>query len=87
MSWNDVLVWAGVIVVLAALVGAGIWWQTWIARKLADRFLNPSQFEKFDPASRKRLEAKIRRIPGRQELLAGSTEDQPDQDRPDTTPQ
>jgi hypothetical protein len=86
MNWNAILVYAGIVVCWAVFIGAGIWWQTWMSQKIAGRFLNPSRLEKFDPATRQRLEARLRRMPGGREFLARSAKDETHQDSPDAAP-
>jgi len=70
MRATDVLVVGGFVLLLLVLVAAGTWWQLWVARKVSGRFLNRARLDKLDPASRKRLEERIRRIPGGKQLLA-----------------
>jgi hypothetical protein len=63
-------VWAGIVVFLALLVGAGTWWQLWVSRKVGGWASN--RFERLDPAGRQRLEPRIRSVPGGKQFLAKS---------------
>ena len=70
MRATDVLVVGGFVLLLLVLVAAGTWWQLWVARKVSGRFLNRARLDKLDPATRKLLEERIRRIPGGKQFLA-----------------
>lgn len=73
VDWPGVLVWVLIVAFLALMIGGGIWWQLWTARKISQ--WNLKRYRAMPPESRQSLAASISRVPGGKRFLKRAERD------------